>query len=64
MTLNQIVERQLEESAEFQEAISDFLIKLEYKKNLLIENHKQQKLLNVEEIQKELTQSKKRIKRN
>lgn len=62
MTLNQIVERQLEESAEFQEAISDFLIKLEYKKNLLIENHKQQKLLNVEEIQKELTQSKKELR--
>lgn len=58
LTLNQIVERQLEESDEFKEVISELLTKLDYKKQLLSENNKQQKLLNVEEIQKELIQSK------
>ncbi|MDT2830247.1 TIGR02680 family protein [Vagococcus carniphilus] len=57
-TLTQIVTRQLEEEQDYQQIIIDLSLKKEKQEALIAENQQQQQLLNVEEVQRSLTEAK------
>ena len=57
-SMEELVERLQIEIEEFEQIVRELLLKIEKYKKLLAENHKQQQLLNVEEVQRELSETK------